>query len=743
VSDTDFEADDERRRIAEAALRLQQSIAGIVARLQRDAEDRVSGRQEIEKRWLEDLRQLHGQYEPGMEAELKAAGRSTIYVNKTRTKTNALEARLFDILFPTDDKNWSIRPTPAPELSARMSSARDLRQGVSAGDGDAAQQIEAELAALEALQAQADRMAAAMETEINDMLVECGYAAAMRDVISDACRLGVGVVKGPVARADRTRKSWETSVEGGFELAWREDPRPAYVRVDPWHFFPDPGVTDIRRGESFFERHLMTKKDVRGLAAQPGFDADAVRRLLKQEPAGTEPNYLSDLRSMGGVTTGASKSRQHYQVWEYRGPLPAEDVADLCVCADRAGEAPEPDPLLEVQVCIWFCDGEVLRFGFHHLESDEPIYSAFCLEKDEASPWGYGVPFMMRNEQAALNGAWRMMLDNAAFTVAPQIVINRAVIEPVQGDDWALRPGKKWLRRADAAAGDPGFYTFDIPNHQDRLAQIIDLAWRMMDDATSINDLAQGDQGSTTTQTFGGMALLLNSKNVVLRRIVKNFDDDMTTPCIRRIYDWLMQFSEKPWIKGDMQIDARGSSTLLVREVQATNLMVLAQMTAHPVLGGLLKAPAVLRHLAKAMMISEADIIRTDEEIQQAAEAESQSGGGQDPALALEQFKAQAEMQILQADMQMRQQLAQLDGELKLKLAEMDRQTALIKLAQDNQMSLESLRAKLALEKGKIDSAERMQAAEMGFKDAQSRRESTLAASGAARNLPDGTRFAG
>ena len=41
-------------------------------------------------------------------------------------------------------------------------------------------------------------------------------------------------------------------------------------------------------------------------------------------------------------------------------------------------------------------------------------------------------------------------------------------------------------------------------------------------------------------RTAMGMAMLMNAVNVVFRRVVKNFDDDMTMPNISRLYDWNM-----------------------------------------------------------------------------------------------------------------------------------------------------------------------------------------------------------
>jgi hypothetical protein len=86
----------------------------------------------VERRWIEDLDQYVGRDAATRSAEMMdtvAAGgpvktqqaqvqRSTVFVNITRPKTLAAESRLANMLFPTDDRNWGIKPTPDPTLVA-------------------------------------------------------------------------------------------------------------------------------------------------------------------------------------------------------------------------------------------------------------------------------------------------------------------------------------------------------------------------------------------------------------------------------------------------------------------------------------------------------------------------------------------------------------------------------------------------------------------------------------------------
>lgn len=711
--------------------RLKDAAAAIVQRLDRLAADAVGKRAEVEQRWLEDLRQHAGRYDEATERRLKDGKRSRLFVRLTRAKTRTWVARLSDLLFPTDDRNWGIKPTPVPELAAV------------AGQGAA---NPADAATATALIEQAGRMAEAMQAEIEDQLTECRYAASARDALADAVKLGTGIMKGPVVGGS-ARRGWREVQPGFHALVEEADPRPVFTRVDPWSFFPDPNACRIEDAEYLFERHLMTAKDLRALARLPGVDPDAVRRVLKEGARETAPSYLSDLKAIAGESTGTDG---RFTVWEYHGALTAEELTDLfALHGDEAGVADyaEADPLAEVAAVVWFCGGELLKFGIHPLDSGEPVYSSFRFSGEDGSFWGLGVPALMRDSQAAINAAWRMMMDNGGLSTGPQIVIDRSAVEPADGS-WDLTPRKIWLAKPGAPRTGPVFDAFHIDSRQGELANIVTIARQFADEETLLPIIAQGEQASHVTQTANGMAMLMNSANVVFREVVKNFDDDMTTPNIRRLYDWNMQFNPKPGIKGDMTVDARGTSVLLVRELQAQNLMTLAgQFAGHPVFGPMVKAAPLLRKLVQAHQLTASEIVKSDDEIaneaQQQAEAMQQQGGpSPDPAaearMQAQQAQAEAQMAKIQADLQM----AQLDAQTRLQVAQMERETALIKLAEQRNLKLEELQARLAIEASTQQHKERVFAAEVGFKTRQERVRQQAGQPVPAPEPAPGTRFA-
>jgi hypothetical protein len=695
--------------------RLRSALIGIIQKLEAEANKRVTERAPIEKRWLEDLQQYYGQYDDATLSRLAGAKKSMLFMNKTRPKTNSCDARLSDMLFPTDDKNWGIFPTPVPELTqgAKMVIQRAHGMAAQATQAALAGDVQGEQAAVtagnEAAQLAADASkeakeassrASAMEAEMDDQLTECIYASACRDVIRDACMVGTGVLEGPIASTKPVQR-WtrKTGPDGNAVqvLANEPNPKPAYYRVDYWDFFPPMTARTIEDCDSFFIRNLTSKKQLRALAKQPGFDKDAVRRLLTEGPKSTNPEYLANLRALSGAQTSTSVLTDNYHVWRYIGPLTGQELSDLTIAFDREDMTAgmEIDPLEEVQVILWFCQNEVLKFGIHPLDSGEPLFSVFNLDRDPSNIFGYGIPYQMRDSQSALNAAWRTMMDNAGLSSGPQIEVDTSVIEPVEGGNWNLESRKVWQRLATAPVGKPGIICHDIPSHQPELANIIELAGAFIDEETSMPQIAQGETGQMPIQTAHGMSLLMNAANIVVRRVVRNFDDQLTVPSIRRLYHWNMQFSDKEYIKGDYEVDARGSSVLLVREIQATNLFnLLRAFGPDPIFGPYIKKRKAFEAYVKSNMISVSEVVNTDEDMAEEAK-------GKAPQPTPQEIDAQTKLQ-----------LAQLDHKNRMEQLGVEREIRLTEFASKMNMTLDQLKAKMADSHATRESKERLFAAE-------------------------------
>lgn len=637
------------------------------ARLARLVMDQTSKRGEIESRWLRNLRQYNGKYAPDEEAAFEKVKGSKIFVNITRNKTNAAEARLSDMLFPTDDKNWGIRPTPVPTL------VQAAKQPDAMGDQ------------ARAIMEQAKKAAEAMASEIDDQLKESLYHAACRDMIHDACVIGTGVIKGPVVIGNM-REAWTVGPDGVAVLAVQEDVRPDTQYVDPWNFYPDMSAARLDDAEFFLERHYLTRKQLIQLARSPGFMVDQIRQVLKTDARNSQSsqNWQNEIRAITGVDQASDNGR--YEMWEYNGPI---DKADL----EAAGIEFDDDELNEPWGTVLFIGQHVIKVHLSPMETSDLPYRVFCWEKDPSSIFGRGVPELMAQPQKVMNAAWRMILDNGGLSVGPQIIVDRDAVTPADGE-WTLTPRKIWWKNKGIQSQvDHVFKVYQIQNNQAELLNIFQTARQLADEETNLPLIAQGEQSDHVTRTASGMSMLMNSANIVLRRAVKNFDDDVTAPHIRAYFNWNMQFNPKPEIKGDFTIEARGSSALLAREMQQQALMTLAQVAGSNAefaqrtdWGGL------YGQIVKHMQVSKDDVMLRDEEVQKRQEAASQQQG--DPMIQLKQ----QELQLRQAEIEQNGQLKQLELEI-------DREIRLAALQVQQATKAGDLQAKQAIESAKIQTA--------------------------------------
>jgi hypothetical protein len=542
----------------------------------------------------------------------------------------------------------------------------------------------------------ANKKAQAMQVEIEDQLVECDYNSELRKVIHDAAVLGTGVIKGPIV-TNRTRKAWQPITDSSGETVHQveivQEIGPASFRVDPRNIWPDPGCGEnIHHGKGIYEREQVTAKQIRDLAKQPGFMKGQLRKVLEEGP-----KQSATLRELTDEDQ-RDMTRLTYEMWTYWGEVEHDDLE---VAGVSVGEK---DELRSISACVIMINDTVVKAFLNPLEGGDLPYDFYVWEKIAGTMWGYGIPYLMRSQQKVLNAAWRQMMDNSGVSSGPQIVVKPGVIQPAD-KQWQLSARKIWYATDDIDDVRKAFSTFEFNSHQAELAGIIKMATELADAETGVPTIMQGEKGAAP-DTVGGMQMLMNSANVVLRRLVKQFDDMVTRPHIRRYYDYNMMYNEDEEIKGDFSIDARGSSALVVRDIQNQSFLNLLAAGANPVYGMYLDTQKLFEKALQAQHIDPKEVFKPEEEIEQIKEAQKQAaaqGPAPDPALAVAQVRAQAEMQKVQAqnqgdlqELQVRQAIAAQEADLHIMQLQMTREIEMLKLSNSQNISIESIKAKLA-----------------------------------------------
>lgn len=678
--------------------------------LERKLSDTIYQRGNIDVRMVEDLRNYHGQYDETTLKAMKDSGTAQVFIKLTRAKTNAGEAQLVDLLFPNDDKNWGIKPTPVPELAAMLNDKETPFElnGEQYQDEQGNKISNADVAARkqDIINTACDKM----EKLISDQLVETKYNAKCREVIHDACVVGTGIIKGPVVLG-KTDRAYTKDENGNFVTVIEQSFEPGCEVVRPWDFYPDMSASTIEEAEFVFERRFMSKKQIRNLVNRKGFDKPRVAKVLQMTSTQTQhrSTYMDDVRILAGLSDSLNDTR--YETWEYHGPVSRQVLEELKILEPvEAGKEAEAQD--EYDAVVFYCGGVVLgaKLALMDYSQDMP-YRVYNWELDDSSIFGYGIPRMVRDEQAIINTTWRMILDNGSITSGPQIGVNKKLVKPQDGV-WNLKPRKFWNIEGAAQDIKQAFTTFEFDSHINDLSQIYQTARMLFDEVSGVPMIQHGEQGQAT-QTLGGMSMLMNAANTVRRNQVKQWDDFITSPLISDFYHFNMMHSDENEIKGDYQVDARGTSALLIKEQvgQAlTNFLNIAGNSPifAPVLQ--LKSVEILKQWVKTQSLP-SEIIPTDDELKQYQKQmeEQQAQGPQDPAMQLEQLrmqqvqvKADMDMQLAQFNAQQRMQEKQAELQMKYQqiAADMQRQESqerieLMKLAQSDKINTERLTVEL------------------------------------------------
>lgn len=648
--------------------------------------------------------------------------RSTVFLNITRPYVDAASAKVSEMLLPTDDRNWGIKPTPIPELSSASKKAIPI-MGLDGFQKDfQTQNPDGSISrkpmtvgdfALQAMK-EATEKAERAEKRIDDWLIECQYHAEVRKVIEDAAKLGTGILKGPVP----TRKKRKVVVSNDQDMAIEIHSAivPTSKRVDPWNFYPDPTCGEcIHNGSYVFERDELTGKQLKDLKDIPGYEASQIDEALREGPGMKMANRLG--------RTDTQIDKEKFEVWYFYGLV---EKNDLKLSYKKA----EEHDCEKIPAIITMVNDRVIKAAVNPLDSGEFPYDVMTWQR-RANDWtGIGVARHIRTPQRMLNAATRNMMDNAGLSAGPQIIMRRNVVEPADGR-WEISPRKLWFvnEEVDMRSVNDAIMSINIESKQAELMGIIQFAQKMAEDVTGLPILMQGQQGAAP-ETVGGMQMLFNNASTVLRRIARLFDDNITEPHIRRYYEWLMIYGDDPEEKGDFSIDARGSTALVERDIQNQALIQLGAFVADPEYG--IDKRKWFMEVTKAQRLDPRKFTIPDEELEQRMQQMAQAQP-QDPrvvaaqaSIQTAQIRAESDVQResiqAQTDMQeleFRRETQALDNQARMQELMMQREIEIMKLAQQQNVSVATIKAQLADTAMKLRTQKEMQDKEIAVKREQ------------------------
>ena len=607
----------------------------------------VSARDHDESRWLTAYHNYRGLY--GKDIRFRESEKSRVFVKVTKTKVLAAFGQLVDVIFGADKFPIGIAATKMPEGVAQHAhldndtpipgietsipnepilpteeenpfdvgfegDGKVLKPGATFDSGkfdvvpiDKA--LEEELIDGPSLDPTAFRVSPAeessrrMEKLIHDQIEESKGSSEIRNALFESSLFGTGIVKGPF-NFNKTLNKWDQDEEGNrsYNPVNVRVPRIEFVSI--WDFFPDPNATNIDECEFVFHRHKMNRTKLRSLVSMPFFNRDAIREALAMGPNYEEQDYESTLKDDSRADTyGAGQ----FEVIEYWGVMDAEYARQVGMEIDDS-----VDDLDEVQINAWMCNGKLLRAVVNPFTPYRIPYHAFPYERNPYSFFGIGIAENMDDSQKIMNGHARMAIDNLALSGSLVFDVDETAL--VGGQNMEIYPGKIFRRQA----GVPGtaINGLKFPNTSQENMMMFDKFRQLADEQTGIPSYSHGMTGvQSMTRTASGMSMLLGAASLNIKTVIKNLDDFLLKPLGEAYFQWNMQFlDDKLDVKGDLEVKATGTSSLMQKEVRSQRLTTFLQTIQNPAVAPFIKVNKLISELAISLELDPDELMNDPDE---------------------------------------------------------------------------------------------------------------------------------
>ena len=579
-----------------------------------------------EERWLRAYRNYRGVYGP--DVQFTSSEKSKVFVKVTKTKTLAAYGQIVDVLFGNNKFPLTINPSVLPDgvadavhinidpnaekatdvlrdsftkettkpyligpdtelkpgetmadLRRKLGPVEDKVEPVSEkiieGDGSTPTSVTFHPAMVAAKK---------MEKKIHDQLNESGASKHLRSMAFEMALLGTGVMKGPFA-TDKEYPNWDD--DGEYDPLIKTVPSTNHVSA--WNFYPDPVASSMDDAEYVIERHKMSRNQLRSLKGRPYFIDEAIEDAIDSGPDYVRKHWEMKMED----DDTAPSDTERWQVLEFWGYVDVDILEEngINIPADMAD-------LDEVSANIWIVNGKVIRCVLNPFKPARIPYYAVPYEHNPYSFFGVGIAENMDDTQTLMNGFMRMAVDNAVLSGNLLIEIDETNLVP--GQDMSVYPGKVF-RRQGGAPGQAIFGT-KFPNVAGENMQLFDKARVLADESTGFPSFAHGQTGvSGVGRTASGISMLMSAANGSIRTVVKNVDDYLLAPIGRAFFAFNMQFDFDEGIRGDLEVKANGTESLMANEVRSQRLMQFLQVASNPMLAPFAKMDYIVREIAKSM----------------------------------------------------------------------------------------------------------------------------------------------
>ena len=599
-------------------------IVGLSSYLRGAFEAAKRAKDPIEDFMLKAMRHRQGEYDADKVSAIRAQGGSEIYMMLTEVKCRAAESWLRDILMDTGTPPWNIKPTPLPTLPDSRDQViteilgkrvvefiQTVGQAPSPVEVDEIREVIAQDKRFEMLK-DAQNRADKMKRKIEDQFAEGGFSSAFNEFITDLVTFPCAIVKGPVIRRQR-KLGWDVDNEGNTVAIATEELAPEFERVDPFKFYPEPGISHINDGY-VFEHHPLTRMDLADLIGVPGYDNDAIRAVLEH---GNGQSWISPFSAheqdeLESKHSTANRPTEIFDALEFWGKVSGRMLIEWGLSEEDVA-----DPDKEYDANVWVIGNYVIKAILNYDPLGEKPYAATSFIKNPGSFWGKGIPEIIEDLQSVCNASARSLVNNMGIASGPQVEVNLERI-PSNEDITQLHPWRIWQVLSDPLGSSAPAVRFNQPNDNSaQLMAVYEKFSKLADDHSGIPSYIYGDlnvQGAG--RTASGLSMLMGSAGKSIRQVVMHIDSDITKLIVHRQFVYNMRYDTDEELKGDAQVIPLGAINLAVKDTVNTRRVEFLQATANEfdmeIIGKEGRA-AILREIAKSLQMPEDEVVPSRE----------------------------------------------------------------------------------------------------------------------------------
>jgi len=605
------------------------------------------------------LKRSKGEYDNKKAAAIKAFKGTDIYIRNLETKCRSAESWIKDIYRGDSDYPWVLQPTTVPDLpdekieevkQAVLQEAMVVEQQLVA-DGKVVdknqvakiiqeyyeQKVEE---AKEEISKDAKERCELTAKEIRDDNEEGGWNKAFKDFLWYYTRLPFAVIKGPIL----TKKKKQVWVPQGDTYAIEAQEVLAHdvYCVSPFNIFPASGVKELNDGD-IIEVHELTKESLYDLIGVSGYDSDRIRMVLRELESGKlkakwftiegENEIKRAIQKIPNYPTNPPTQNTSFQKEEdlvYAQELTGTVKGSLLM---EWGVEEQLDPDRQYHANCWKIGKHVIKAVLNPDSLGRKPYHSTSWAKNPETYVGEGLLEFGAPVEDALNAVARALINNIAIASGPMAEVDKDRVDtriPIY--PWRVVESTSLQMKTEG----PAVNYYQPQMHCQELITAYKFLSQVLDEMT-VPAYTQGqNQVGVTSGTATVFTELLAAASRSIKATVANVDDDIIEPYISMCYDYKMQFSDNPDIKGDARVVAKGVHGLQIKEQQAQRKIEYLQLAMTPVMSQILgpeNLGSIAAQIAKANNISLPDMKRLEgvQDIEQVIQQMLMAQAGVDP----------------------------------------------------------------------------------------------------------------